>query len=97
MTLSALTAADQASPPQTQADGTINQIATIGAVRVVSKQTRLTDRPQRAYDREAGTNHLRGVTDALGCRTAYTYDSVGNIASITQMAVTAKAVAATSP
>jgi hypothetical protein len=67
MTLSALTAADQASPPQTQADGTINQIATIGAVRVVSKQTRLTDRPQRAYDREAGTNHLRGVTDALVC------------------------------
>ena len=45
MTLSALTAADQASCPQPQADGTIYRIATIGAVR--REQTGLTDRPQR--------------------------------------------------
>jgi RHS repeat-associated protein len=44
------------------------------------------------YEREAGTNFITAVTDALGRRTQYAFDSMGNVTSVTRMAGTSEAV-----
>lgn len=44
------------------------------------------------YERQAGTNLVLSVTDPLNRRTAYSYDSMGNVTSVTRMAGTAEAV-----
>jgi RHS repeat-associated protein len=46
------------------------------------------------FERQAGTNFLLSVTDPLGRRTEYTYDSSGNTVGITYAAGTANAVTA---
>src|SRR5262249_43812712 len=46
-----------------------------------------------SYNRQAGTNQLLSVTDALGRKTAYTYDSLGNVTTSTQLVGTSEAVA----
>ena len=44
------------------------------------------------YERQAGTNLLLSITDALNRKTAYAYDTRGNLTSITRMAGTSEAV-----
>src|SRR5215213_2546591 len=44
------------------------------------------------YERQAGTDQILSETDALGRKTAYAYDTRGNVASITRLAGTAGAV-----
>lgn len=44
------------------------------------------------YERQTGTNLITSMTDALNRRTEYTYDPMGNVASVTPMAGTAEAV-----
>ena len=43
------------------------------------------------YNRDPNTNLVSSVTDALGRTTAYTYDSLGNLASVTSLAGTSSA------
>jgi RHS repeat-associated protein len=45
-----------------------------------------------SYERQAGTNLLLKVTDALGRQTTYTYDALGNTTKVTRLAGTAQAV-----
>ena len=47
------------------------------------------------YEREAGTNLVLSMTDNLGRKTAYTYDSIGNVESITRLSGTAELVTTT--
>ena len=47
------------------------------------------------YAREAVTNRLLSSTDQSGRKTAYRYDSVGNVAEVTRLAGTANAVSTT--
>jgi RHS repeat-associated protein len=47
------------------------------------------------YVRQAGTNLLLSVTDALNRKTTYTHDSLGNMLTITRLADTPDAVTAT--
>ena len=44
------------------------------------------------YERETGTNRLMSVTDNIGRKVAYAYDSVGRITDMTSLAGTAQAV-----
>jgi RHS repeat-associated protein len=44
------------------------------------------------YERQPGTNLILSTTDALGRKTAYTYDAIGNETSITHLAETPEAV-----
>jgi RHS repeat-associated protein len=44
------------------------------------------------YERQPGTNLILSTTDALGRKTAYTHDAMGNITSIIQLAETPQAV-----
>lgn len=44
------------------------------------------------YERETGTNRLMSVTDNIGRKVAYAYDSVGRITDMTRLAGTAQAV-----
>lgn len=46
-------------------------------------------------ERQAGSNLVLSETDALGRKTAYTYDAKGNVASVTRLAGTAQAVTET--
>ena len=48
-----------------------------------------------SFEREAGTNLLRAAIDALGRRTEYNYDSVGNVTSVIELAGTASAATTT--
>ena len=52
----------------------------------------LTEEQSTTYERETGTNRLLSVTDAVGRKVAYTYDTVGRITDVTRMADTAEAV-----
>jgi len=45
-----------------------------------------------SYERQAGTNFVTAMTDALNRRTEYAYDSMGNVSSVTRMAGTSEAV-----
>jgi len=45
-----------------------------------------------SFEREAGTNLVLTVTDPLNRRTAYSYDPMGNVTSVTRMAGTGEAV-----
>lgn len=47
------------------------------------------------YERGAATNLTLSITDALGRRTAYSYDTRGNVTSITRLAGTPSAVTVT--
>jgi YD repeat-containing protein len=47
------------------------------------------------YERETGSNFVTAVTDALGRRTNYTYDTPHNVTSVTRLAGTADAVTTT--
>jgi RHS repeat-associated protein len=40
------------------------------------------------YEREAGTNLLKSVTDELGRKTAYQHDALGNVTQVTRLAGT---------
>jgi len=44
------------------------------------------------YERQAGTNFVTAMLDALNRRTEYAYDSMGNVSSVTRMAGTSEAV-----
>lgn len=44
------------------------------------------------YERETGTNRLLSVTDSIGRKVAYTYDSVGRVTDVTSLAGTAEAI-----
>ncbi|MGH7962952.1 MAG: DUF6531 domain-containing protein, partial [Candidatus Binatia bacterium] len=56
----------------------------------------LTEQQTLTYERQAGTNFVLSVTDApLNRTTAYTYDSKGNVLSLTRLAGTASAVTTT--
>jgi len=44
------------------------------------------------YERQAGTNLVTAMIDALSRRTEYAYDSMGNVSSVTRMAGTSEAV-----
>jgi RHS repeat-associated protein len=48
-----------------------------------------------AYERQVGSNLLLAVTDALGRRTAYGYDALGNVTSVTRLAGTPGVVTTT--
>jgi RHS repeat-associated protein len=47
------------------------------------------------YERQAGTNLILSVTDALNRKTAYTYDAKGNLLTVTKLATTPNAVTTT--
>jgi RHS repeat-associated protein len=47
------------------------------------------------YERQAGTNLILGVTDALTRKTVYTYDAKGNVLTVTRLATTPNAVTTT--
>ncbi|HEV8441136.1 MAG TPA: RHS repeat-associated core domain-containing protein [Methylomirabilota bacterium] len=44
------------------------------------------------YERQAGSNFILSATDALGRKTAYGYDPLGNVTAVTMLAGTAGAV-----
>jgi YD repeat-containing protein len=46
-------------------------------------------------ERQAGTHLLLAVTDPLGRRTAFAYDTFGNVTTVTRLAGTPEAVATT--
>ncbi len=47
------------------------------------------------YERQAGTNFLLSVTDHIGRKVAYTYDSANRVTGVTNLAGTAEAVTTT--
>jgi RHS repeat-associated protein len=47
------------------------------------------------YERQAGTNLLLSLTDALNRKTSYAYDAMGNVTSVTRLADTPDAVTTT--
>ncbi|MBI1896903.1 MAG: Ig-like domain-containing protein, partial [Acidobacteria bacterium] len=53
------------------------------------------DQIKTTFDRQAVTNLVTRVTDPLGRKTDYTYDTCGNVASITRAAGTQQAVTTT--
>jgi RHS repeat-associated protein len=64
----------------------------------VLTDTRASGRPERqtiTSQRQAKTNLLLGVIDALGRRTAFAYDAFANVTSVTRLAGTLKAVTTT--
>jgi RHS repeat-associated protein len=52
----------------------------------------LAEQRTTTYERQAGTNFLLSVTDHMGRKTAYTYDSANRITQVTRLADTAEAV-----
>ncbi len=54
-----------------------------------------TEQQTTTYNRQAATNLLVSVTDALNRQTAYTYDAIGNVSSVTRLASTPNAVTTT--
>jgi RHS repeat-associated protein len=50
---------------------------------------------ETTYEWQAGTNLLLSVTDTLSRKTAYTYDSKGNVLTVTRLATTPQAVTTT--
>ncbi|HEV8640828.1 MAG TPA: kelch repeat-containing protein [Methylomirabilota bacterium] len=57
--------------------------------------TRALGRPEQqvtTYARQAGTNLVQSVTDALNRQTTFTYDTMGNVTSVTRLASTPQAV-----
>ncbi|PYN89932.1 MAG: hypothetical protein DMD87_03705 [Candidatus Rokuibacteriota bacterium] len=61
----------------------------------VVTDTRAVGRPEQqvtTYTRQAGTNLVQAVTDALGRQTSFTYDAKGNVTSVTRLAGTGQAV-----
>lgn len=81
----------------TDPNGNVRQITfnasgyPIGATWAVGKPEAQTF----SYSRGAGTNLLLSSTDALSRTTSYTYDPVGNLASVTALSGTAQAVTTT--
>jgi RHS repeat-associated protein len=55
----------------------------------------LPEEQAKTYNVEAGTNFVLSETDALNRTTAYTYDSMGNVTSVTRLSGTADAVTTT--
>ena len=53
------------------------------------------DEQGASFEREAGTNFLLAVVDALNRRTEYAYDSMGNMTSVTSLAGTGSAATTT--
>src|SRR5207245_1502884 len=47
------------------------------------------------YERQPGTNLVLATIDPLGRRSAYVYDTLGNVTSVTRLAGTADAVTTT--
>jgi YD repeat-containing protein len=64
---------------------------TLTDIRAVSQPEQQT----YTYEVQANTNLSLSVTDQLGRRTAYTYDTMANVTSVTQMAGAAEAVTTT--
>src|SRR5207249_3871931 len=61
----------------------------------VATDTQALGRPEQqvtSYTRQAGTSLLQSMTDALGRQTTFTYDTKGNVTSITRLAGTGQAV-----
>jgi RHS repeat-associated protein len=74
--------------------GTIRRVEFDSTGRV-SRNTFALGKPEQqvtTYTREAGTNLLTSMTDALGRRTDYSYDSQGNLLTTTRLAGTTDAV-----
>jgi RHS repeat-associated protein len=58
-------------------------------------ETRALGRPEQqvtTYTRQAGTNLVQSMTDALARQTTFTYDTKGNVTSVTRLAGTPQAV-----
>src|SRR5215831_15317080 len=68
------------------ADGQI--VSDIAALGTTVEQT-------ATYNLQSGTNLALSVTDPLNRTTAYTYDSMGNVATVTRLSGTADAVTTT--
>ncbi len=68
---------------------------TFNSQRYVLTDTRAVGRPEQqatTYTRQAGTNLVQSVTDALSRQTTFTYDTKGNVTSVTRLAGTPQAV-----
>jgi RHS repeat-associated protein len=68
---------------------------TFSAAGFTTGDTRAVGQPEQqqvTYEREASTDLLLSATDALGRKTRYTYDPMGNVATITRLADTTDAV-----
>jgi RHS repeat-associated protein len=52
----------------------------------------LTEQQTITYERQTGTNRLLSVTDNIGRKVTYTYDTAGRITDVTNLAGTAEAV-----
>lgn len=62
------------------------------------KETRALGKPEQqivTYERQAATNFLLSVTDALSRKTTYAYDSLGNVTSINRLPGTTEAAMTT--
>jgi len=77
--------------------GTVRRV-TFSATGYTLTDTRALGQPEAqtlAYTRQAGTNLIVAVTDALGRQTTYGYDGHGHVTSVTRLAGTAEAVTST--
>jgi RHS repeat-associated protein len=77
--------------------GTVRRV-TFGATRYPLTDTYALGQPEQqvtTWEWQSGTNFPTAQTDALGRRTAYTYDSLGNRTTVTRLAGTGNAVTET--
>ena len=77
--------------------GSVRRVTFNGAGYILTDTRALGSPAQQAlsYERQAGSNLILATTDALGRRTASTYDTLGNVSSVTRLAGTAGAVTTT--
>src|SRR6202008_987827 len=68
---------------------------TSGYILTDTRALGLPEQQVTTYTRQAGTNFITSMTDALGRRTDYTYDAMGNRTSMTHLAGTPDAMTTT--